>query len=229
MGGRLGVSAPPTFAARWLVPRLQAFTRAHPDIELHLGSSLRMIDSRERAAPLAADAAGSDGPEVWIRFGTGDYPGCRVDRILAPVYTVVCSPQLLRAKRPLIHPSNLRYHLLLHDDTIPDEGERPSWADWLRSAGVSGVDARSGPHFSNSGLALAAAADGLGVALASKPMVAAEVSAGRLKIPFDIDIGSRYAYYLVARETTAQRPAVAAFREWILDQAGGEAPKAPSA
>jgi LysR family glycine cleavage system transcriptional activator len=91
------------------------------------------------------------------------------------------------------------------------------------------VDARSGPHFSNSGLALAAAADGLGVALASKPMVAAEVSAGRLKIPFDIDIGSRYAYYLVARESTAQRPAVAAFREWLLDQAGGEAPKAPSA
>lgn len=231
-GGRLNLSAPPTFAAHWLVPRLQGFTAAHPEVELHLASSLRMIDSREQGAVLGA-GAGSDSADprqeasdAWIRFGTGNYPGCRVDRILAPVYTAVCSPKLLRAKRPLIHPSNLRFHLLIHDDTIPDEGDRPSWADWLRSAGVSGVDARSGPHFSNSGLALAAAADGLGIALASKPMVAAEVAAGRLAIPFDIDIGSRYAYYLVAREAGAQRPALAAFRDWLLQVAPMETPAA---
>jgi LysR family glycine cleavage system transcriptional activator len=229
-GGRLNMSAPPTFAARWLVPRLQAFTSAHPEVELHLASSLRMIDSREPGGGFAASPADprDEGSEVWIRFGTGNYPGCRVDRILAPVYTAVCSPALLRAKRPLIHPANLRYHVLIHDDTIPDEGERPSWADWLRSAGVVGVDARSGPHFSNSGLALAAAADGLGIALASKPLVAAEVAAGRLAVPFDIDIGSRYAYYLVAREAGAQRPAVAAFRDWLLEQAGSQS-RAPAA
>jgi LysR family glycine cleavage system transcriptional activator len=223
-GGRLKVSAPPTFAARWLIPRLQAFTSSHPEVELHLASSLRMIDSREQGVALGGERADprDEGSEVWIRFGTGDYPGYRVDRILAPVYTAVCSPRLLRAKRPLIHPANLRYHLLIHDDTIPDEGERPSWADWLRSAGVVGVDARAGPHFSNSGLALAAAEDGLGIALASKPLVAGEVAAGRLAIPFDIEIGSRFAYYLVAREAGAQRPALAAFRDWLLEQPGAD-------
>jgi LysR family glycine cleavage system transcriptional activator len=221
LGGRLTVNAPPTFAAHWLVPRLKSFAAAHSEIVLHLASSLRTIDSREQSTPVGMDATDprDEDSEISIRFGTGGYPGCHADLILAPVYTAVCSPSLLRAKRPLREPANLRFHVLIHDDTIPDEGDRPSWADWLRNAGVSGVDARSGPHFSNSGLALAAAADGQGIALAPKAMVAAEVAAGRLAIPFDIDIGSRYAYYLVIREAWAQRPAVAAFRAWLLEQA----------
>lgn len=218
---RLDVGAPPTFAARWLVPRLQGFAAAHGEIELHLASSLSLIDSREHGATLPEDAdPRRESAQVWIRLGTGDYPGYHVQRILQPVYTAVCSPRLLQGKQPLDSPDKLRYQVLIHDDTIPASGDRPLWGDWLRSAGVEGVDARAGPHFSNSGLALAAAADGLGVALASKPLVAAEVAAGRLAIPFDIDLGSRYAYWLVTRPAAAGHPAVAAFRDWLLQEVG---------
>lgn len=223
-GGQLTVTAPPTFATRWLVPRLQTFAQAHPEVELHIAASNAMIDSREQAGGFGDEAVDprDEVSGVSVRFGTGTYEGCRVDRLFAPAYTAVCSPQLLTGKRPLRQPTDLRYHILIHDDTIPDDRLRPTWEDWLRAARAPGVDPTAGPHFSNSGLALSAAIDGLGVALAARSMVAADVAAGRLVIPFDVSIGRNYAYYLVAPQAVADRPAVTAFRDWILDQSGRE-------
>ena len=109
--------------------------------------------------------------------------------------------------------------MLIHDDTIANEQARPSWEKWLRLAGVTGVDAIAGPHFCNSGLALVAAVDGQGVALASRPLAATEVAAGRLICPFDISLDQHYAYYLVTPEAISNRPAIAAFRRWLLAEA----------
>jgi LysR family glycine cleavage system transcriptional activator len=78
------------------------------------------------------------------------------------------------------------------------------------------VDASRGLHFSNSILALEAAMDGLGVGLGLDPMVRRDIDAGRLVRPFDVSIPSRYAYYLVTPESSADRPAIARFREWLL-------------
>jgi LysR family glycine cleavage system transcriptional activator len=219
-GGQLTVVAPPTFASRWLVPRLQSFAQTHPQVKLHVAASLRTIDSREQPGGLGeAPVDPREGDSgVSIRFGTGAYEGCRVDRLFAPTYTAVCSPKLLMGKRPMRRPSDLRYHVLIHDDTIADDRLRPTWEEWLRAAQAPNVDSTSGPHFSNSGLALSAAIDGLGIALAPKSMVAADVAAGRLAIPFAVSIGGNYAYYLVVPQAVAHRPAVTAFREWILDQ-----------
>ena len=224
-GARLVVLAPPSFASRWLVPRLQAFTRGHPEVELHLAGSVKMIDGSDLPASPTPGARTTrrDQPEIWIRYGTGHYPGFRVDQMFVPDYTAVCSPELLRAKLPLRKPADLGYHTLIHDDTIQDQKERPSWAEWLRVAGVSGVDAAGGPHFTDSGLAIAAALDGLGVALLSRPLVAGEIAAGRLVAPFDISIVRSFAYYIVMREAIADRPAVAAFRSWLLEAAAGSA------
>ena len=154
-----------------------------------------------------------------IRFGNGCYPGCRVDAVFKSDYIAVCSPKLLKLKRPLRQPSDVKFHVLLHDDTIANEKARPNWKEWLQVAGVSGVNINAGPHFSDSGLSLVAAIDGHGIALASKPLVAKEIAEGSLVSPFDISIEQSYAYYMVTPEVTANRPFVEAFRQWLLKEA----------
>lgn len=227
---RLAVVAPPSFASHWLLPRLQAFSSQHPHIELLLSGSLRTIDGSTLGAGVGEDRhASADMPEIWVRYGTGKYPGHRVELLFTPDFTPMCSPALLRAKLPLREPAHLRYHTLIHDHTIQNVRERPSWAEWLRLAGVSGVNAAAGPYFAHSGLAITAALDGLGVALLSRPLVSSEVAAGRLVAPFERSITHHYAYYLVTPETVADRPEVAAFRAWMLEQAAASVcPAAPA-
>jgi LysR family glycine cleavage system transcriptional activator len=220
----LRVTLPPSFATRWLMPRLQNFAAAHPEIDLAIATRLATIDVRDPATlendlrPLREDR-----DDVEIRYGTGQYPGLRADLIFPVDYVAICNPRFLTAKRPLRHPGDLRYHLLIHDDTIPQRSERPSWPEWLKSAGVTDVDAERGPRFANSGLALDAAKDGLGIALAPRPLVAREVAAGQLAIPFDVAMPSRYAYYLVTPQASADRPEVRLFREWVLAEAAADA------
>jgi LysR family glycine cleavage system transcriptional activator len=215
----LTVLAPPNFAARWLVPRLAAFTSAHPSLELHVASRQSTIDGRENGeAPRIADAR-EDAPTVAIRFGSGHYPGSRVDEVFDVDYVPVCSPELMRGAHRLREPADLRHHTLLHDDTVTEGTARPSWRDWLEAAGVRDVDGSRGPHFSDASLAVEAAIEGMGVALAIKPLLCAEIGAGRLVVPFDLPMRARWAYYLVAPDSVADDDAVTSFRRWILAEA----------
>lgn len=218
---RLVVVAPPSFATRWLVPRLKGFCQTQPTVQLNLVGSLDAIDDDQSAAARAIESVDLREGEshVAICFGAGGYPGFHVDRILSSGYVAVCSPRLMEGAHPLREPADIRFHVLIHDDTIASEQARPSWEKWLRLAGVAGVDAIAGPHFCNSGLALVAAVDGQGVALASRPLAATEVAAGRLICPFDISLDQHYAYYLVIPEAIAGRPAVQAFRRWLCAEA----------
>lgn len=219
-GGTLHVSAPPSLAARWLVPRLSRFSAAHPEVELRLSSSLDNIDAQD--APLALKQElldpRDDHNELAIRFGTGRYPGYRVEQLLAPDYVLVCSPRLLSGPTPLLTPDDLRHQVLIHDESIADASVRPNWREWLRLARVSEVDASRGPRFSNTVLALEAVLDGQGVALVLQPLVTADVAAGRLVIPFAIPAPSAYAYFLVIPEALADRLPVVAFRAWLLEE-----------
>ena len=214
----LTVIAPPNFAARWLVPRLNGFTALHPELELHIASRQSMIDGRENDAVPVADAP-EDAPVAQVRFGTGRYPGSRVDEVFAAEYVPVCSPKLLEGPHPLRTPEDLRFQTLLHDDTVLDESTRTTWSDWLEAAGVDDIDASRGPHFSDASLATEAAIEGMGVALLIKPLLCAEIEAGRLVVPFDIPSRTIFSYYLVTPEPIAERPAIVAFREWILEEA----------
>jgi LysR family glycine cleavage system transcriptional activator len=216
----LTVMAPPNFSARWLVPRLARFTRAHPLLELHLASRSAMIDAHGSGA--VPPEGTEDSPLVMVRFGDGHYPGARVDKVFSALYVPVCSPRLLKGEHPLRVPADLRFHTLLHDDTVVEEGVRPGWTDWLRSVGVEDVDATRGPHFSDASLAVEAAIEGMGVALVLKPLVRAEIEAGRLAVPFDIAAPTSFAYYLVTPEPYADNPHVAAFRAWLLEEAAPE-------
>ena len=223
LGGRLVVTSPPAFAARWLIRHLPDFSAAHPEIRLHVATSIDAIDASDapRVSGLENVDVRDDKPETFIRCGSGHYDGCRVDRLFAPAYTAVCSPLLLKGMRPLNVPADLRRHNLLHHESESqlDLHDLPTWAQWLQLAGVAGIDQDAGTQISDPGLALAAAIDGVGVALASKPLVEAEVAAGRLVMPFDIVIRPRQAYYLVVSEAVAERPTVSTFRRWLLGEA----------
>jgi LysR family glycine cleavage system transcriptional activator len=220
----LTVIAPPNFAARWLVPRLARFTQANPSVELHVASRPAMIDGRGDSVVVPIADARDDTPMAMVRFGDGHYPGAHVDEVFSAVYVPVCSPALLTGAHPLRKPEDLRFHTLLHDDTVTEEGARPSWGDWLRAVGVPGaqVDATRGPHFSDASLSFEAALEGMGVALAMKPLVRPEIEAGRLVVPFDITAPASYSYYLVTPEGSEDAGTVAGFRKWLLEESATE-------
>jgi LysR family glycine cleavage system transcriptional activator len=219
----LTVMAPPNFAARWLVPRLASFTERHPGLDLHVASRPSMIDGRDDPDTLPSPEASEVAPVAMVRFGDGRYPGARVDEVFSAVYVPVCSPKLMRGPRALKKPADLRHHTLLHDDTVIEEGARPSWGAWLESLGIRDIDAKRGTHFTDASLSLEAALEGLGVALAMKPLVRSEIEAGRLVMPFNISSPATYAYYLVTPQEAASRAGtVGSFREWLLQESAEE-------
>ena len=202
-GGILTVSVLPSFAARWLVPRLRRFRRAHPDIDLRVAAEDRLTEFER------------DGVDVAIRYGAGNYAGLHTTAIFGESFFPVCSPDLTLGSKPLREPADLRHHTLLHDDV------RMDWPMWLLAAGVADeVDANRGQSFNDSSLLLQAAADGQGVALGRSTLVADDLEAGRLVKPFSISLPSHYGYYLVYPENYVGRPKVTAFETWLTDEAG---------
>jgi LysR family glycine cleavage system transcriptional activator len=218
----LTVLAPPNFAARWLVPRLGRFTSRHPDVDLHIASRPTMIDGREDSDLAPQPEASEVAPIAMVRFGDGRYPNARVDEVFSAVYVPVCSPKLVRGPNALKKPEDLRHHTLLHDDTVFEEGARPSWGAWLEAVGMDDIDAARGPHFSDASLSFEAALEGLGVALAMKPLVRGEIEAGRLVVPFDITAPAAYSYYLVTPDAAPRGGSVESFRDWLLAESAAE-------
>jgi LysR family glycine cleavage system transcriptional activator len=215
----LTVWAAPSFAGKWLLPRLHRFVDKHPEVDLRLSASALLIEGARTKGVISSDDLRRHGVDVAIRFGQGQYPGCKVDKLLPVSVVPLCSPRLMQGEHPLREPADLRYHTLLHDDTAY-EG-RPDWASWLALAGVSDVDPDHGMRFNHSALALDAAAEGQGVALTLRPLAEVDLASGRLVVPFQESVELDVAYYLIslpsAGETEA--PEIAAFREWLLDEA----------
>lgn len=219
--GKLIVVLPPSFATRWLVPRLKRFAQAEPTLQLQVIRSAGAIDGDQWQGPIDLEPVDTrqDDSQVTIRFGTGVYPGFQVDHMFGSDYLPVCSPKLLEAGPPLLTPQDMLLHVRLHNDESDSDHAVPGWEEWFRLAGVAVADVSAGPHFSDAGLVYVAALDGLGVALASKPLVATAVAQGRLVAPFDLAVAQGFAYYLVIPEAIVNRPAVQAFRAWLLEEA----------
>jgi LysR family glycine cleavage system transcriptional activator len=218
----LVLAVAPAFAARWLMPRLQRFAAAHPEIELRLSADRALIDELRHEAPAGDGEAGMriEDADLTIRFGMGRYAGSRVDLLYEVALTPMCTPERAAGPHPLLTPDALRHHALLHDDTVYFSADEPDWAVWLRAAGVEGIDARRGPRFSHAALTLDAAAQGLGVVLGIPALAAADLAAGRLVAPFALHVPSRVAYYLVCPEAASERPEITAFRAWLLREVG---------
>lgn len=213
--GVLTVSVSPSFGAMWLVPRLERFRSRHPEIEIR-------IDGTDRKVDVARGEA-----DVALRYGPGGYEGVRVDRLFGQANTPVCSPALLAGAKPLRRPEDLRHHTLLHVDWNEADA---SWRMWLLAAGLSDIDPTSGPRFTMENMAVRAALDGQGVALVGDMLVAEELAAGRLVRPFDPSLSTplSFSFYLLSAKDGVERPKVAAFRDWLLEEARASCPEVPT-
>lgn len=200
------VSAPPSFAARWLLPRLHRFNREHPSLNVNLDSTPRLVDFF------------SENVDVAIRYGKGVYPGLVSELLLEEEVIPVCSPSLL-SHEPMQAPlAVLRKLDLIHDTTAHLESELPTWSSWMAQHGIVDVDCSRG-LFLNSMLAVQAAVDGRGVLLGRSVIVADDLAAGRLVRPFATTTKVPQAYYVVMRPDCQAAPKVDAFRKWIRREA----------
>jgi LysR family glycine cleavage system transcriptional activator len=130
-----------------------------------------------------------------------------------------CSPQLLKSGPPLDSPDDLRHHALIHDQAVERDPLVPTWAMWLKAAGVPEVPVHSGLSFSTGHLALEAALAGHGVVLAYSTIAAADLAAGRLVRLFSLALPDLFAYYIVTAPGALERPKVKAFRNWLRQEA----------
>jgi LysR family glycine cleavage system transcriptional activator len=206
-GRELSVSTLPSFAARWLIPRLGSFRERCPGIEVRVVASVALADFQR------------DGIDVAIRFGAGHYPGLYSELLMAEEVYPVCSPRLLENGPPLRAPDDLRHYTLLHDLPDPNGVHELDWVKWLIAVGARGVDATRGPRFTYTHMSLQAAIAGQGVALATSVLIGDDLATGRLVRPLRESILSPFRYYLVCAEPALRLPKVAAFRTWTIEQA----------
>ncbi|MEI7597970.1 MAG: transcriptional regulator GcvA [Aestuariivirga sp.] len=203
------VTVSPSLAAKWLVPRLDRFLESVP------GADVRIDVSSE---PLDFDREDID---VAIRFGDGNYPGLVVEKLFHDTLFPVCSPELLKGAKPLKEPKDLLQFTLIHLDWEAQGAVWPNWRMWMLAAGVKDFNDTRGLHFSQTSLALQAAIDGHGVALGDSTLVGDDIASGRLVKPFELSLRSpaQFAYHLITRRETAERPMTKAFRNWIITEA----------
>ena len=204
-GGALTLSLTPSFGAQWLSQRIGRFWTAHPEIDLRLQHSIHLVDFAR------------DEVDAAVRWGSGMWPGVEAVYLMRAGIVPVCSPALCDGPPALHVPDDLRHHTLLH------ERDYTEWAQWLAVAGARQVEARRGPIIDNSTVLLQAAIDGQGVALSSEAIIRADLEAGRLVKPFDVDLDADNAYYLVAPPRAFERPNVQAFRDFLLAEIKAEA------
>ncbi|MBN3857404.1 transcriptional regulator GcvA [Paraburkholderia sp. Ac-20340] len=195
----LRVNALPTFAMKWLLPRLSQFQRLNPNVELRLATSNAPVETL-------------DAFDVAVRRGPAHWPDCASGHFLDEMELPVCSPALLK-RTPIHNANDLARHVLLHSDTRPD-----AWRTWLATAGVT-AKCRKKQSFDHFYLALQAAVDGLGVALGPLPLLDDELASGRLVTPLDGPHIDARGYWWVARREVADVPVVAQFCRWLEEQA----------
>jgi LysR family glycine cleavage system transcriptional activator len=204
--GMLTVAVTPSFAAKWLVHRIEHFNRAYPDVDIRMTTSMNLSDYSR------------DGIEIGVRYGKGDYEGLVTEHLLSTEIIPVCSPRLLGGSRKLTSPTDLAAFTLLHDDSHRHEEMYPDWAMWLHAVGADEVDPSHGLRFDTAGETQNAAIEGVGVALGRTTLVSDDIEAGRLVRLFDLVLPSDFAYWIVYTDSSIKRPKVKAFRDWLKSE-----------
>lgn len=205
-GMALRVTTTPSFAARWLVPRLHRFRVAAPGIAITILADGELVNLQGGQA------------DVAIRFGGGRYPGLVSERVLPDAVTPVARPDLLASGKPATVEELLRFPLLV-DVSNETEADRAGWSHWLASLGVDVPRAKGGQDFNQSALTIGAAASGLGVAMAQMTLVGDDLANGTLVQVFPHELPLPSAYYIVTTKAGAREPAIKAFRDWLMAEA----------
>ncbi len=203
----LTISSAPSFAYRWIVPRLAAFSDRHPEIDVRLEHSTRLVElARENV-------------DVAVRYGTGPWPGLAAHRLM-PGHA-----------KPLAAPALLERHGLSVDDLplapaaiaalpLQHEETREHWRQWFAAAGVIGADVSSGAVFHEAGVLIDVAMACQGVVLGRVALAQGLIDRGLLLILDDRPAGAEASYWLCYPEARGDDPVVAAFRAFVLEEAG---------
>lgn len=196
ISGMVRVNVPTSFALRWLIPRLAEFQRSFPNVDVRISATSRRL----RYIGSAAD--------LGVRLNWQPAHGFRAQVLMKDWQLPACSPELLR-NRPVTSVEDLRRHTLLHSATT-----RSSWPQWLAVAGHRDLLPLRHVEMEHVHLQLQAAVDGLGIAIASKPLIEKDIATGRLVCPIakpEADGG----HYMLVSEDHPENAAAQAFREWI--------------
>lgn len=206
--GKVMISCAPSFAAKWLAPKLDSFHLAHPEIEVWVSADMAL-----------SDFTGGD-IDLGVRYGRGVYEGLKSEKLMEETVLPVCSPRLMSSADPIRRPEDLIHHTLLHDESSEKDPSCPDWSSWLRARGVSGVDGTRGPRFNQAMLVIEAAATGRGIALAKRAIAAADLASGRLVAPFpDGSTVIDFSYYIVWPKGRSQSIEVRTFIKWLKAEA----------
>ena len=201
-GGILELAVIPTFASRWLIPRLPQFYAQHPHITLNLTT---------RAEPfMFADTMF----DAAIHFGGPVWPGAITQHLFGEEMMPVCSPHLLGGRRA-VKPAELARLTLLHQSARAE-----AWRHWFVQAGIHDATCMRGQRYEFFSMLVEAARAGLGVALMPRFLVLNELASGELVIPCDISLRNEKGYYLVYPEYKQGSPLLAVFQQWLLGTAG---------
>ena len=206
----LTVTTTASFASLWLIPRLPRYTREHPQLDVRISASGKLIDLERSNV------------EIAIRY-TGVKPIGGARKLFEEEVFPVCAPQLLDdPAKPLSIPPDLRHHVLLHYD---DPATRISWLDWptwLESVGLTDFKAAGSLRFNQYEQVVVAAASGQGVALGRSPLLKHMLQDGRLVAPFSDKSVAPRAYYVLTSSVAADNPDVSEFVTWLFREAGHE-------
>jgi len=202
----LTVTLPPSFI-RWLISRIETFSMAHPEVDLRLDPMDRLVDLRR------------ENIAVGIRYGNGRYPGLDATLLMDDEVFPVCSPSLLTGTSKLREPDDLARFPLIHDTTMESHTSFPTWTTWLKAAGARRVDARRGLRVNSPIMALQAAIDGRGVALARSLSAADDLRERRIVRPFRFACATNYSYYLLYPTALPLSQAATAFCRWLKKEA----------
>jgi len=197
VSGLVRVNVQPSFALRWLFPRLPAFQNLFPNIDVRVSTTSRKL----RYIGTAFD--------IGVRSAPEKHTGLRSETLMPDLRRPACSPLILR-KRPMDSLDDLRHHTILHSATT-----RSAWSHWLSAAGAPDLKIFRQMELEHVYLQLQAAVEGLGVALASMRLIEGDIAAGRLICPIAAPEWDAGSYQLVTNEDRIRIPAVRAFRDWI--------------
>ena len=200
----LRLKLPPTFAIRWLAPRLYRFKALHPHIEMHVTTSHNPGDFEREDVDIF----------VHSEFGAPSGEGYR--RLFGEVLLPVCSPRLLENGPPLATPADLSRYVLLASTNRPRD-----WPLWLAGVEEPELQFKDAVTFDYAALGYQAAIDALGVAIAQRALIEEDLKAGRLVAPLPQQVRTQGAYYLALQPNRPKAPRVAAFETWLMEEAAG--------
>lgn len=202
---RLRINVPPTFARRWLLPRLGRLRARLPDIEVSLGTAI--VDGLSEPGPL----------DCAIRFGDGEWPMLDARHLMTERHIAVAAPSL-PGLQSIDSPARLSELPLLHVLAAADR-RFLTWRHWLDAAGFPEVDLRHGLEFDQLDHAIEAARLGLGVTIADRAMIREELDSGTLNQLFDLEIEGHESYWFVTRPRADRADSIKNFRDWLFEEA----------